>query len=99
MYLNFIPLISSENHEWLLSDKVDILSSLLFPLAGPETFDDDDMEKLPADLQYLDDDKTREPEAEIRKMLVEALFQVRGIQGSLGGDRVLSTTYRRHRCP
>ncbi|XP_064621016.1 protein HGH1 homolog [Lineus longissimus] len=66
----------ADYHEWLLSDKVDILPCLLLPLAGPETFDDDDMDKLPPDLQYLDDDKTREPEAEIRKMLVEAIYQL-----------------------
>ena len=49
---------------------------LLLPLAGPEEFDDDDVERLPDDLQYLPPDKEREPESTIRKMLVEALLQV-----------------------
>ncbi|CAD6237335.1 GSCOCG00002258001-RA-CDS, partial [Cotesia congregata] len=50
-----------ENHLWLLSDQVDILSHLLLPLAGPEEFDDEDNDKLPIDLQYLPATKEREP--------------------------------------
>lgn len=67
---------STEHHDWLLSDKVDILSYLLLPLAGPEEFDDDDMEKLPDRLQYLPPDKTREPIAEIRRILLQAILKV-----------------------
>lgn len=63
-------------HEWLLSDKVDILPWLLLPLAGPEEFDEDDMERLPVDLQYLEPDKEREPDPDIRKMLVECIHQL-----------------------
>lgn len=63
-------------HEWLLSSEVELLSKLLLPLAGPEEFDDEDNEKLPLDLQYLPDDKTREPEPEIRKMLLEIFMRV-----------------------
>ena len=63
-------------HEWLLSEEVDILPRLLLPLAGPEEFDEDDTEKLPVDLQYLEPDKSREPDASIRCMLVEAINQV-----------------------
>lgn len=55
---------------------MDILPHLLLPLAGPEEFPDDDMEKLPPDLQYLGDDKQREADPDIRKMLLEALLQV-----------------------
>ena len=69
-------LFPSESHEWLLSDAVDILPHLLLPLAGPEEFSEDDMEKLPPDLQYLGDDKQREADPDIRKMLLEALLQV-----------------------
>lgn len=65
-----------EYHEWLLSESVDLLPRLLLPLAGPEEFDEDDTEKLPDDLQYLGDDKKREPEAEIRLMLVETVNKV-----------------------
>ena len=66
----------AEYHEWLLSDEVDILPRILLPLAGPEEFDEDDMEKLPEDLQYLEPEKRREEDPDIRKMLVETVFQV-----------------------
>ncbi|XP_015273986.1 PREDICTED: protein HGH1 homolog [Gekko japonicus] len=62
------------HHEWLLSDQVDLLPSLLLPLAGPEEFPEDEMEKLPLDLQYLPPEKGREPDPEIRKLLLEALL-------------------------
>lgn len=67
-----------EHHEWLLSEDVDILPRLLLPLAGPtpETFSDDEIDKLPLDLQYLDDDKKIEEDPDIRKMLLEALIQL-----------------------
>ncbi|XP_068789713.1 protein HGH1 homolog [Struthio camelus] len=63
-----------EYHEWLLSDEVDVLPFLLLPLAGPEELPEEEMERLPADLQYLPQDKQREEEPDIRKMLVEAVM-------------------------
>ncbi|OWF42263.1 protein HGH1 homolog [Mizuhopecten yessoensis] len=63
-------------HEWLLGDSVDLLPRLLLPLAGPEEFDDEDNEKLPDDLQYLPPDKAREPDPEIRKMIIETIFKL-----------------------
>ena len=54
---------------------------LLLPLAGPDTFTEEENDSLPLDLQYLPDDKTREPEQEIRKLLLEALMQVGGSDG------------------
>jgi hypothetical protein len=62
-----------------LSDEVDILPHLLLPLAGGEEFDEDDMEKLPPDLQYLDESKQREEDPNIRKTLIETLTQVGNI--------------------
>ncbi|XP_004618767.2 protein HGH1 homolog [Sorex araneus] len=62
------------NHEWLLGPEVDILPFLLLPLAGPEDFSEEEMERLPVDLQYLPPDKLREPDADIRKMLIEAVM-------------------------
>ncbi|XP_004472108.2 protein HGH1 homolog [Dasypus novemcinctus] len=62
------------HHEWLLGPEVDILPSLLLPLAGPEDFSEEEMERLPVDLQYLPPDKQREPDADIRKMLIEAIM-------------------------
>jgi hypothetical protein len=70
----------TEFHQWLLSNQVDILPRLLLPLAGPEEFDDDDMEKLPEDLQYLNAGKQREADADIRRMLVEAINQLCALQ-------------------
>jgi len=49
---------------------------LLLPLAGPEEFDADDMDKLPDDLQYLPPDKEREEDPDIRIMLIETLILV-----------------------
>ncbi|XP_066594572.1 protein HGH1 homolog [Prorops nasuta] len=65
-----------ENHEWLLSSEVDILSHLLLPLAGPEEFDEEDNDKLPINLQYLPENKQRETDPDIRIMLLEALMQL-----------------------
>nr|XP_056710565.1 protein HGH1 homolog [Euleptes europaea] len=62
------------HHEWLLSDQVDVLPFLLLPLAGPEEFPEDEMERLPVDLQYLPPEKQREPDPDIRKMLLEAIL-------------------------
>lgn len=63
-------------HQSLLGEDVDILPSLLLPLAGPEEFPEEVTDKLPEDLQYLPDDKTREEDPDIRKMLLEALTKV-----------------------
>ncbi|KAJ7338265.1 hypothetical protein JRQ81_011009 [Phrynocephalus forsythii] len=60
------------HHEWLLSEAVDLLPFLLLPLAGPEEFPEEEMERLPLDLQYLPPEKQREPDPDIRKMLLEA---------------------------
>uniref|UniRef100_A0A8D1Y826 Protein HGH1 homolog n=1 Tax=Sus scrofa TaxID=9823 RepID=A0A8D1Y826_PIG len=62
------------HHEWLLGPEVDILPFLLLPLAGPEDFSEEEMDRLPVDLQYLLPDKQREPDADIRKMLIEAIM-------------------------
>ena len=48
----------------------------MLPLAGPEELDDEDMEKLPEDLQYLPPDKEREDDPDIRIMLIETLMLV-----------------------
>lgn len=65
-----------ENHQWLLSEQVDILPHLLLPLAGPEEFDDEDNDKLPIDLQYLSETKERELDPDIRIIILEALCQL-----------------------
>lgn len=65
-----------DSHSWLLGGDVDILPFLLLPLAGPEEFSEEEMERLPEDLQYLGDDKTRDGDPDIRKMLIESVMQV-----------------------
>ncbi|KAM3877810.1 protein HGH1 homolog [Diretmus argenteus] len=64
------------HHEWLLSDAVDILPFLLLPLAGPEELTEEENEGLPVDLQYLPEDKKREDDPDIRKMLLDTLFML-----------------------
>ncbi|OQV16312.1 High mobility group protein DSP1 [Hypsibius exemplaris] len=66
----------SEFHQWLLGPKVSLLSYLLLPLAGPEEFDEEDTDKLPVDLQFLPAEKTREPDADLRVVLLESLLQL-----------------------
>ena len=67
-----------EHHDWLISDKVDIVPRLVIPLAGPATdsITEEEMESLPVDLQYLDEDKKVEGDVDIRIMLLESLTQL-----------------------
>ncbi|XP_055076338.2 protein HGH1 homolog [Misgurnus anguillicaudatus] len=69
------------HHEWLLSDSVDILPYLLLPLAGPEELSEEENEGLPVDLQYLPEDKKRETDPDIRKMLLETLLLLTATKG------------------
>ncbi|XP_071452605.1 protein HGH1 homolog [Hetaerina americana] len=69
-----------DDHEWLLSKEVDILPHLLLPLAGPEEFDEEDNDKLPLELQYLPPEKSREPDPDIRAMLLEAITKLCAIR-------------------
>lgn len=75
-YDDMVVYIHIDYHQWLLGDDVDILPSLLLPLAGPEEFTEEETEQLPIDLQYLPDDKIREEDPDIRRMLLEALTKV-----------------------
>ena len=72
----WILLLFSDSHSWLLGSDIDILPFLLLPLAGPEELSEEEMEGLPEDLQYLGDDKKREDDPDIRKMLIESIMQV-----------------------
>lgn len=67
-------LASTEHHEYLLGEEVDILPKLLLPLAGGEEFSDEDNDSLPIELQYLPADKQREPHPAVRKLLLEILL-------------------------
>lgn len=63
-------------HEWLFSADIDVLPFILLPLAGPEEFDEETNEKLPIELQFLDPDKKREADPDIRVTLLESLAQL-----------------------
>ncbi|BGP21389.1 hypothetical protein Rt10032_c01g0103 [Rhodotorula toruloides] len=52
---------------------IDLLVQLLLPLCGNEEFDIDVLDELPSELQLLPSDKTREPDPQIRTILVETL--------------------------
>jgi len=68
-----------KHHQWLLDEsQVDILPKLLLPLAGPtpDCFDPEEIDQLPMDLQYLDDDKEVESDPDLKKMLLESLYQL-----------------------
>lgn len=70
-----------EHHDWLLSDKVDILPRLLLPLAGNTEYDEEDNDKLPLELQYLSEDKEREEDPDIRCgiIIIHFLEDISGI--------------------
>lgn len=63
-------------HERLLSGEDNsLIVSMASRLADTDDeYDDDEMQKLPLPLQFFEG--TREPSAEIRAKLIEALYQV-----------------------
>ncbi|KAI8911367.1 hypothetical protein DFJ77DRAFT_491867 [Powellomyces hirtus] len=64
-----------EGHELLLTDsELNLLPYILLPLSGPEEYTDEEMDGMPDELQLLEDDKTREPDAKLRANLVETLL-------------------------
>ncbi|KAI9209911.1 uncharacterized protein BJ171DRAFT_594922 [Polychytrium aggregatum] len=60
--------------ELLRNEELNLLVYILLPLMGPEDYDEDDYEGMPAELQLLEPTKTRETDANLRQMLVEALL-------------------------
>ena len=65
-----------DHHKCLLGEESDFLCALLLPLAGPESFTDEENDQLPLDCQYLPDDKVREDNPDLRKKLLESLLKV-----------------------
>jgi len=53
---------------------IEALPAILLPLAGPEEFDLDVLDKLPASLQLLPPDKKREPDEALRLTHIETLL-------------------------
>ncbi|CAN6658942.1 hypothetical protein TRVA0_031S00562 [Trichomonascus vanleenenianus] len=64
------------SHEnFVFDEKVDILPYLLKPLiAGTDKIDDEEMLELPEELQFMPEDKKREPVHDILTVLVECLL-------------------------
>lgn len=62
-----------ELHDFLLSNDLDLLTYLLKPIMGGEEYPDEEMDMLPISLQYLPKEKTRETDADIRKIILETL--------------------------
>ena len=60
--------------EFLAEGDVNILPYILLPLAGNETYDEDEMLDMLPDLQLLPPDKQRDPDATILKTHVETLL-------------------------
>ncbi|KAG6464434.1 hypothetical protein O3G_MSEX014509 [Manduca sexta] len=63
----------TECHDFLLSNDVDLLTYILNPIMGNEDYPDEEMDSLPITLQYLPKEKTREPDIDVRIMILETL--------------------------
>lgn len=55
---------------------INLLSSILTPLLGPEEYDLAVVETFPEELQFLEETKEREGDATLRQMLVECLLLI-----------------------
>lgn len=58
---------------FLSDDEINVLPYLLLPLAGNETYDEDEMLDMLPDLQFLPPDKQRDPDSSILQTHVETL--------------------------
>ncbi|XP_015790335.1 protein HGH1 homolog [Tetranychus urticae] len=69
-------LIHGSAQTTLLDSKSELITKILYPLAGPTEveFDDEDMAQLPLDLQYLPPDKEREADNNVRDALISCLL-------------------------
>ncbi|CAI2161811.1 15518_t:CDS:2 [Funneliformis geosporum] len=59
--------------DMLSEDKINVLPYILLPLCGPEEFDNDDMEGMPDDIQFLPPNKKREPDSHLKRTLLESI--------------------------
>ncbi|TPX33774.1 hypothetical protein SmJEL517_g03418 [Synchytrium microbalum] len=58
-----------------------VLGAILLPLAGPEEYGEEDMDGMPAEIQFLEDTKKREADPKLRLILVEAILALCSIRG------------------
>ena len=75
---NVIYSSSHSIHLNLLRPDLNLLVHLLLPLCGPDDFDDDDLEGMPVELQFLGTEKRRETDPKLRIMLCETLLLLCG---------------------
>ncbi|ODM95731.1 Protein HGH1 [Orchesella cincta] len=50
------------------------LGPILYPIAGPEVIDEDESKKMPPEVQYLPEDKTRVEDKKVRDCILHILF-------------------------
>ncbi|KAJ2156020.1 Protein hgh1 [Coemansia sp. RSA 552] len=63
-----------DKHKEILDpQETNMLPYILLPLCGPEEFDIEDMDNMPEEVQFLGDEKKREPDPKLRSTLLEAL--------------------------
>ncbi|KAJ3205020.1 hypothetical protein HDU67_009152, partial [Dinochytrium kinnereticum] len=60
---------SEEAGGMLLGEELNLLAYVLLPLCGSEDFEEEEMDGMPDELQFLEPTKTREPDPKIRLML------------------------------
>ena len=63
-----------KNHAKLLQ----FLPQLVYPLVGGEEIEEEEIDKLPIELQYLPEDKARESDRQTRNLISDTLFQMGG---------------------
>jgi len=63
-----------EQHELILSAKLNVLPYLLLPLCGPDEFDEVDMNGMPEEIQFLPPTKNRETDPAVLRIFLEALL-------------------------
>ena len=68
-------LILSEFHDWATSNKIDLLTALIYPLADHSfKFKETEKKEIPKFLLNLPEKKKTEPDLMCRKFLLESLF-------------------------
>lgn len=68
--------IFSEGRQAIMSTIDIFLGPILYPIAGPEKFEEDEVGKLPVEVQYLPETKTRIEDKKIRECILDILYSV-----------------------
>jgi hypothetical protein len=65
--------LEQKGFDVLLDKSINLFAYILLPLAGPEDYDADDLEGMLDELQFLEPEKKRESDPQIRLLLLECL--------------------------